>query len=158
MNSTSLAIKRVLAAGLLTAIVAPAAWAQPLTVVDGDFNLTVPVYPGPFSPPPGYSVLGSTGIETGTLVVNDSPVLVAFDEYAVTTPLNPFNTKTADGVTFVFAVAALSNIGPATFDGLPGFTGYQTAVEACDPLSVIGAGSAASCSDAAGTVSRDGGG
>jgi hypothetical protein len=91
------------------------------------------------------------------VVVDDSPTEVAFDEYAVTTPLNPFNTKTADGVVFVFAVAALSNIGPGTLSGLGGFTGYQSAVEGCDPLTAVGAGSAATCSHAAGTVSRAGG-
>jgi len=157
MNSTALVIKRVLAVGLLVAVAASAAWAQPVTVVDGSSNVTVPVYPGPFSPPPGYTVLGSTGIQTASVVVDDSPTEVAFDEYAVTTPLNPFNTKTADGVTFVFAVAAFSNIGPGTFSGLGGFTGYQTAIEGCDPLTAVGAGSAATCSHSAGTVSRAGG-
>jgi hypothetical protein len=157
MNSTALLIKRVLAVGLLVAVAATAAWAQPVAVVDGSSYVTVPVYPGPFSPPPAYTVLGSTGIQTAAVVVDDSPTEVAFDEYAVTTPLNPFNTKTADGVVFVFAVAALSNIGPGTLSGLGGFTGYQSAVEGCDPLTAVGAGSAATCSHAAGTVSRAGG-
>ncbi len=157
MNSTALAIKRVLAVGLLAAVAATTVWAQPVTVVDGSSNVTVPVYPGPFSPPPAYTVLGSTGIQAAAVVVDDSPTEVAFDEYAVTTPLNPFNTKTADGVVFVFAVAALSNIGPGTLSGLGGFTGYQTAVEGCDPLTAVGAGSAATCSHPAGTVSRAGG-
>jgi hypothetical protein len=154
MNSTALVIKRVLAVSLLGAVAATAAWAAPVTVVDGSSNVTVPVYPGPFSPPPGYTVLGSTGIQEAYVTVDDSPVAVAFDEYAVTTPLNPFNTKTTDGVAFVFAVAALSNIGPGTLSGLGGFTGYQTAVEGCDPLTAVGAGSAATCSHPAGTVSR----
>jgi hypothetical protein len=157
MYSTALVIKRVLAIGVLAAVAATAAWAQPVTVVDGSSNVTVPVYPGPFSPPPAYTVLGSTGIQTAAVVVDDSPTEVAFDEYAVTTPLNPFNTKTAGGVVFVFAVAALSNIGPGTLSGLGGFTGYQTAVEGCDPLTAVGAGSAATCSHSAGTVSRAGG-
>jgi hypothetical protein len=154
MNSTALVIKRVLAVSLLGAVAATTAWAAPVTVVDGNSNVTVPVYPGPFSPPPAYTVLGSTGIQTTDVVVDGSPTLVAFDEYAVTTPLNPFNTKTTDGVAFVFAVASLSNIGPGTLSGLGGFTGYQTAVEGCDPLTAIGAGSAATCSHPAGTVSR----
>jgi hypothetical protein len=153
MNSTALVIERVLAVGLLAALAANAAWAQPVTVVDGSSNVTVPVYNGSFSPAPGYTVLGTTGIETDTLVVNGSPVLVGFDEYAVTTKLNPFNTKTADGVTFVFAVAALSPTNPGTLSGLGGFTGYQTAVEGCDPVTALG-GSMATCSHPAGTVSR----
>jgi PEP-CTERM motif len=154
MNSTAFVIKRVLAVGFLAAVAATTAWAQPVTVVDGSSNVTVPVYTGPFSPPPAYTVLGSTGILTAEVVVDDSPTLVAFDEYAVTTPLNPFNTRTADGVAFVFAVASLSNIGPGTLSGLAGFTGYQTAIEGCDPLTAVGAGSAATCSLPAGTVSR----
>jgi hypothetical protein len=148
---------RVMALGSLMSMAAASALAAPVTVVDGSSNVTVPVYPGPFTPPPAYTVLGSTGIQTASVVVDGSPTLVAFDEYAVTTPLNPFNTRTTDGVAFVFALAALSNVGPGTFGGLGGFTGYQTAVEGCDPLTAIGAGSAASCSHAAGTVSRTAG-
>jgi hypothetical protein len=157
VNSTTLLIRPVLAAGLLAAVAATTAWAQPVTVVDGSSNVTVPIYPGPFAPPPAYTVLGSTGIQEAIVIVNDSPTPVAFDEYAVTTPLNPLNSKTSDGVTFVFAVAALSNIGPGTLSGLGGFTGYQTAVEGCDPLTAIGAGAAASCGHLAGTVSRTAG-
>ncbi|MGB6452676.1 MAG: PEP-CTERM sorting domain-containing protein [Steroidobacteraceae bacterium] len=144
----------MLAIGLLAAAAATAAWAAPVTVVDGSSNVTVPVYTGPFSPPPAYTVLGSTGLQTADVVVDESPTIVAFDEFALTTPLNPFNTETTDGITFVFAVASLSNIGPGTLSGLGGFTGYQTAVEGCDPLTAVGDGSAASCSSPAGTVSR----
>jgi hypothetical protein len=142
---------RVMALGSFMSVAAASALAAPVTVVDGSSNVAVPVYPGPFAPPPAYTVLGSTGVQTVELVVDGSPTVVAFDEYAITTPLNPLNAK---GVAFVFAVAALSNIGPGTLSGLGGFTGYETAVEGCDPLTAIGAGSAATCSHPAGTVSR----
>lgn len=75
---------------------------------------------------------------------------MAFDEYAIRTNLNPA------GVTFLFAVGVESLGGAApssgTLSGLAGFSGYSTAVEACDPISAFNNGSCSSGN--AGTVSR----
>ncbi len=66
---------------------------------------------------------------------------------ALSTSLNPA------GVSFGFALGA-SNDRSALAAALPGFGGFTTAVESCDPLQV---GSSAVCGKATGTLGRSSG-
>ena len=88
-------------------------------------------------------VLADTGLQSATL----DGMTVQFEEVAVSTSLNPA------GVSFGFALAA-SNDPSALSAALPGFGGFTTAVESCDPLSL---GSSGVCGKATGTVGRSSG-
>jgi hypothetical protein len=125
----------------LAALPAPAAFAAPVTVQPGDTGIAVPLYSS--SGTPTLRVLADTGLQSATL----DGMTVQFEEVAVSTSLNPA------GVSFGFALAA-SNDPSALSAALPGFGGFMTAVESCDPLSL---GSSGVCGKATGTVSRSGG-
>jgi hypothetical protein len=125
----------------LAALAAPAAFAAPITVQPGDTGIAVPLYSS--SGTPTLRVLADTGLQTATL----DGMTVQFEEVAVSTSLNPA------GVSFGFALAA-SNDPSALSAALPGFGGFMTAVESCDPLSL---GSSGVCGKATGTVGRSGG-
>ena len=121
-------ILTAIAAGVPAAMISAGAWSQPVTVNPGDNNVTIPTYTGPV---PTFTVLGSTGIQADTVLIGTTPVLISFDEYAVTTSLNP------DGVTFAFAIAT-TNSPTSLSASLPGFTlnagTLTTSVEGCNPF------------------------
>ena len=107
----------------------------------GDTGIAVPLYSS--SGTPTVQVLADTGLQTATL----DGMTVQFEEVAVTTSLNPA------GVSFGFALAA-SNDPTALSAALPGFGGFTTAVESCDPFAL---GSSGVCGRATGTVGRSSG-
>jgi hypothetical protein len=137
-------ILTAVAAGITAAMISAGAWSQPVTVNPGDNNVTIPTYTGAV---PTYTVLATTGIQSDTVLIGTTPVLIAFDEYAVTTSLNPA------GVTFAFAIATTNN--PASLSAsLPGFTlnagTLTTSVEGCNPF----VAAATVCGPATGFASR----
>jgi hypothetical protein len=144
MNVSQGKMLTAIAAGVAAAMISAGAWSQPVTVNPGDNNVTIPTYTGPV---PTFTVLGSTGIQADTVLIGTTPVLISFDEYAVTTSLNP------NGVTFAFAIATTNN--PASLSAsLPGFTlsagTLTTSVEGCNPF----VASATVCGTATGFASR----
>lgn len=137
-------ILTAVAAAIAATMVSTGAWSQPVTVNPGDTNVSIPTYTGPV---PTYTVLATTGIQSDTVFIGTTPVLIAFDEYAVTTSLN------TAGVTFAFAIATTNN--PSTLSAvLPGFTltagTLTTSVEGCNPF----VASASVCGPATGFASR----
>jgi hypothetical protein len=123
------------------ALAAPGAFAAPVTVQPGDSGIAVPLYSS--SGTPSVQVLADTGLQSATL----DGMTVQFEEVAVTTSLNPA------GVSFGFALAA-SNNPSALAAALPGFGGFTSAVESCDPFAL---GSSGVCGRATGTVGRSSG-
>jgi hypothetical protein len=137
-------ILTAIAAGIPVVMISAGAWSQPVTVNPGDNNVTIPTYTGPV---PTFTVLSTTGIQSETVLVGTTPVLINFDEYALTTSLNPA------GVTFAFAIATTNN--PASLSAsLPGFSlsagTLTTSVEGCNPF----VASATLCATATGLASR----
>jgi hypothetical protein len=126
---------------VLAALAAPGAFALPVTVQPGDTGIPVQFFGG--SGTPTVRVLADTGLQSATL----DGMTVQFEEMAVTTSLN------SAGVSFGFAIAA-SNNPSALSAALPGFGGFTTAVESCDPLAL---GSSGVCGRATGTVGRSSG-
>lgn len=115
-------ILTAVAAGLAAVTISAGAWSAPASVTPGANNVTIPTYT-PVMPPPTATVLANTGIQTITL----GDITVDFDEVAATTSLNP------GGVSFAFAIAASNN--PTSLSAtLPGYGGFTTAVEGCDPF------------------------
>jgi hypothetical protein len=115
-------ILTVLAGGLSAAMISAGAWSAPAPVAPGASDVTIPTYTS-MTPPPTATVLANTGIQTVML----NGMTVDFDEVAVTTSLNP------GGVSFAFAIAASNN--PSSLSAtLPGFGGFTTSVEGCDPF------------------------
>ena len=136
--------KQRIGSGLVMAVAALAAsgaFAVPVTVQPGDTGIAVPLYSS--SGTPTIRVLADTGLQTATA----DGMTVQFEEVAVTTSLN------SAGVSFGFALAA-SNNPSALSAALPGFGGFTTAVESCDPLAL---GCSGVCGTATGTVGRSSG-
>lgn len=115
-------ILTAVAAGLTAMTISAGAWSAPASLTPGASDVTIPTYT-PVMPPPTATVLANTGIQT----VMIGGVTVDFDEIAATTSLNP------GGVSFAFAIAASNN--PTSLSAtLPGYAGFTTSVEACDPF------------------------
>jgi hypothetical protein len=118
------------------------AYADPVNVAPGDTDIPVPLYSS--SGTPTVTVLADTGLQSAT----SNGLTVQFEELAVRTSLDP------GGVSFAFALAA-SN-APSSFGAsLPGFGGFTTAVESCDPFAL--GGGPAVCGMQSGTASRSAG-
>jgi hypothetical protein len=124
-------------AALLAVAAFTTAHGQPVNVAPGDTNIPVPLFSGTL---PSITVLDSTGLQTET----SNGVTVMFQELAVDSSANP------SGVSFGFAIAT-SNAPTALGAMLPGFAGFNTAVQSCDPFSM---GSVGVCGSASGWVSR----
>jgi hypothetical protein len=110
----------------------------PVDVAPGDSDIPVPLYES--SGTPTVTVLADTGMQSAT----SNGLTVSFEELAVRTSLNP------GGVSFAFALST-SNTPTSLGASLPGFAGFTTAVESCDPFTV---GGPSACGTQSGTVSR----
>jgi hypothetical protein len=138
----SLSRAKILTAVVLAGAASSAAWSAPVTVAPGDTGIPVPLsVPGGSTPTA--TILANTGIQTLTI---DNTV-VDFDEVALSTSLNPGK------VTFAFAIAA-SNVPTSLSATLPGYAGFMTAVESCDPFTL---GTPTVCGTASGTAARSSG-
>jgi len=83
----------------------------------------IPAFSGTTLP---YDILADTGRQTGT----ENGMTVQFEEWAVSTSLNP------GGIVFAFAIATSNN--PTSLGAtLPGYANFMTSVEACDPFSSV---------------------
>jgi hypothetical protein len=137
MRLTKPVILAVLAAGALGAVTQAAAAPTPLTP-GGSVN-PIPTYSG--TGMPTVDVLHDTGLQT----MSANGMTVDFEEWAVHTNLNP------SGVVFAFAISTSSS--PSSLGAtLPGYSGFMTAVESCDPFS-----SASTCGTETGMAARSGG-
>lgn len=142
-------ILTAVAAGLTAMTISAGAWSQPAPVAPGANNVTIPTFSGPV---PTFKVLGSTGAQMETVMVGGSPVAVTFDEFALTTSLNPA------GVTFAFAISTSNNptsLGASLMGfSLPtNFGALTTSVEGCNPFIA----SATVCGMTTGLASRSSG-
>lgn len=129
------------AAALLGALLCVPAAATPVSLAPGDSGVAVPTYSA--SGTPSVTVLADTGVQSDTL----DGMTVQFEEVAARTSLNP------GGVSFAFDITA-SNMPSALSAALPGFAGFTTAVESCDPFAL---GNAAVCGTSTGTAARSAG-
>jgi hypothetical protein len=134
-TSLRLAVAAVAAAG------ASAAWATPVNVAPGASDIPVPTYTGTGTP--SVTVLATTGVQTDTV----GNTVVQFEEIAARTSLN------TAGISFGFAITA-SNAPTALGVSLPGYAGFTSGVESCDPLTI---GTAGVCGTSTGVVSRSSG-
>jgi hypothetical protein len=135
----SLAI--ALGSALIATVAALPARASPVTIAPGATGVPVPTYSA--SGTPSVTVLANTGVQSATL----DGMTVQFEEVAVRTSLNP------SGVSFGFDITA-SNTPTSLVAALPGFAGFTTAVESCDPFALS---NAATCGAATGTAARSSG-
>jgi hypothetical protein len=121
MRVTKPVIFTVLAAGALGAVTESGATPAPLT--PGNTVNPIPTYSG--STPP-HSILADTGQQT----MNANGMTVQFEEWAVSTSINP------GGIVFAFAITTSNN--PTSLGAtLPGYANFMTSVEACDPFSSV---------------------
>jgi PEP-CTERM motif len=115
---------------ILTVLAAPA-----LLAVTGAGASPAPLAPGgSVNPIPTYTSTGTPTVnvlfDTGQQSLNEGGVTVGFEELAVSTSLNP------GGVSFAFAITTSNN--PTSLSAaLPGYAGFMTAVEACDPFTAV---------------------
>ncbi len=140
MSRIHASIPVVLGSALMGALGTPAA-ATPVSVAPGDSGIAVPTYSATGTP--SVMVLANTGVQSATL----DGMTVQFEEVAVRTSLNP------GGVSFGFDITA-SNTPSSLAVALPGFAGFSTAVESCDPFALS---NAATCGAATGTAARSSG-
>lgn len=137
MHLTKPVALAVLAAGALGAVTQSGATPAPLT--PGDSVSPIPTYTGTGTPT--VDVLHDTGLQTKM----ENGMTVNFEEWAVNTSLNP------SGVVFAFAISTSS--APSSLGAtLPGYSGFMTSVESCDPFSAAG-----SCGTETGMAARSGG-
>jgi PEP-CTERM motif len=122
MSATKPLILTVLTAAALGAVSAAGAAQAPLTP-GGTVN-PIPTYSGTGTPT--HDILADTGLQRGM----ENGMTVQFEEWAVSTNLNP------SGIVFAFAITT-SNNPTALGATLPGYTNFMTAVEACDPFSSL---------------------
>ena len=126
------------AAALLAALGCLPAAATPVSLVPGDSGIAVPTYTGTGTP--SITVLANTGVQSATV----GDVTVQFEEVVARTSLNP------GGVSFAFDITA-SNAPTALSAALPGFSGFTTQVESCDPFAL---GNASVCGTSTGSAAR----
>jgi hypothetical protein len=137
MSVSKPVILTVLAACALGAL--SQAQAAPASLPPGGTVNPIPVYDGTGTPT--HDILKDTGLQTSM----SNGVTVQFEEWAVSTNLNP------SGVVFAFAITTSNN--PTSLGAmLPGYSGFMTSVESCDPFS-----SMTSCGTATGSAARSGG-
>jgi hypothetical protein len=115
------------------------AQAAPAPLPPGGTVNPIPTYDGTGTPT--HDILADTGLQSSSA----NGVTVQFEEWAVRTNLSP------SGVVFAFAITTSNN--PSSLGAmLPGYSGFMTSVEACDPFSAL-----TSCGTATGTAARSGG-
>jgi PEP-CTERM motif len=137
MNVSKSAMLTILTAGALFGVTV--VHASPAALPPGGSVNPVPTYNGTGTPT--VTVLFDTGQQS----VMENGVTVQFEEWAVNTSLNP------GGVTFAFAITTSNN--PTSLSAtLPGYAGFMTSVESCDPFA-----SAVTCGTATGMAARSGG-
>jgi hypothetical protein len=141
MTSRRDSIGIILGTVLISAALGAPAAAAPVNVAPGDSGIAVPTYSA--SGTPTVTVLANTGMQSATL----DGMTVQFEEVAVRTSLNPA------GVSFGFDISA-SNTPTSLTAALPGFAGFTTAVESCDPFALS---NAATCGAITGTAARNSG-
>jgi hypothetical protein len=113
----------VLAAGALGAVTESGATPAPL--MPGDTVNPIPTYSGTGTPT--HTVVANTGLQTAPM---QNGMTVQFQEWAVSTNLNP------SGLVFAFVITTSNN--PTSLGAsLPGYSGFMTSVEACDPFSTL---------------------
>ena len=137
-----MSVTKPIALTLLTAgalLVAAGAAATPAPLAPGGSVDPVPTYSGTGTPT--VDVLGMTPLQAVT--VNN--VTVQFQEFAVETSLN------TAGVSFGFLITTTNNPTSLTAT-LPGFGGFTTSVESCDPFTAISV-----CGTATGMAARSSG-
>jgi len=129
--------------GVFTAAVLLAATEAPAT--------PAPLAPGAsVSPVPTYSSSGTPTVsvlfDTGQQSLTESNVTVSFEELAVHTSLDP------GGVAFGFTITTSNN--PTSLSAtLPGYAGFTTSVESCDPFTTA----TVVCGTATGMAARSSG-
>src|SRR5579862_7083785 len=129
------------AVALLTGALCVPAAATPVNLAPGATGVAVPTYSA--SGTPTVTVLANTGLQSDTL----NGMTVQFQEVVARTSLNP------SGVSFAFDIIA-SNAPSALGAALPGFSGFSTAVESCDPITFMSGGV---CGTSTGTAARSSG-
>jgi PEP-CTERM motif-containing protein len=113
--------------------------AAPAALPPGGTVNPIPVYDGTGTPT--HDILADTGLQSAT----SNGMTVQFEEWAVSTNLNP------GGVVFAFAITTSNN--PTSLGAtLPGYSGFMTSVESCDPFSSL-----TSCGTATGMTTRSSG-
>src|SRR5215472_4773946 len=121
MRVTKPLIFTVLAAGALGAVTESGATPAPLT--PGNTVSPIPTYSGTGTPT--HTIVANTGLQTAPM---ENGMTVQFQEWAVSTNLNP------SGLVFAFVITTSNN--PTSLGAsLPGYSGFMTSVEACDPFS-----------------------
>ena len=131
-------ILTVLAAGALGA--AMETGATPAELPPGGSVNPIPTFSGTGTPT--HDILADTGLQT----LAENGMTVQFEEWAVKTNLNP------SGLVFAFAITTSNDPMTSLSATLPGYSGFMTSVEACDPFS-----SASTCGTATGMAARSGG-
>jgi hypothetical protein len=120
VTTTNQSIRRAaIGAALFAAFVSVAAWAAPVNLPPGATNISVPTFSG--TPPTNMTVVGNID---GKATMDG--ITLQYDELAYTSSANP------DQVVFALVVAASNTPSSLTFS-LTGFSGLNTAVEACAP-------------------------
>ena len=120
MRVTRPIILTVFAAGALGAVTESGA--APASLTPGGTVNPIPTYSGTGTPT--HNILANTGLQT----MMENGMTVQFQEWAVSTNLNP------SGIVFAFAIAASNN--PTSLGAtLTGYANFMTSVEACDPFS-----------------------
>jgi hypothetical protein len=119
MRVTKPIVLSVLAAGAFGAVTQSGATPAPLT--PGNSVNPIPTYSGTGTP--AHDILADTGLQK----MMGNGMTVWFEEWAVRTNLNP------SGLVFAFAIETSNN--PTSLGAtLPGYSGFMTGVEACDPF------------------------
>jgi hypothetical protein len=138
MRVTRPVILTVLAVSTLGAIAQASTTQAPLPP-GGTVN-PIPVYSGTGTPT--YDILANTELQTAM----ENGMTVQFQEWALRTSLN------TSGVTFAFLITT-SNNPSSLLALLPGYAGFTTAVEACDPFASV----STCATNATGMAARSGG-
>jgi hypothetical protein len=125
-------------AALFGIFLSPEAWSAPVNLPPGANNVAVPTFSG--TPPTNMSVVGN--IDGSTTI---DGITMQYDELAYTSTANP------DQVVFALVLAASNTPTSLTFS-LTGFSGFNTAVEACAPTP--GTTFPSVCSSMSGLASR----
>jgi len=131
-------ILTVLAAGALGG--AMETGATPAELPPGGSVNPIPTFSGTGTPT--HDILADTGLQMAT----ENGMTVQFEEWAVKTDLNP------SGLVFAFAIETSNDPMSSLSATLPGYSGFMTSVEACDPFS-----SASTCGTATGMAARSDG-
>jgi hypothetical protein len=122
MRVTKPIVLTVLAAGALGAAAQSAA--TPAALTPGGSVSPIPTYSGTGTPT--HDILADTGLQTAMA----NGMTVQFEQWAVSTNLNP------SGIVFAFAITTSNN--PTSLGAtLPGYANFMTWVEACVPFSTV---------------------